>query len=243
MFDEINNMVDSCANLDDLFMLWKKAHVAEENYEETTVTDTLTNKSSKTAYGGISKDSFIKDGYIDEESYKKASKKILFILKEANIQAYRSENDLHNPSEASQICFYRNYICSEEEKPKVLNTPRQQEKMGRIAHYIFTGSKIADIKEVKNALKCCAFMNINKRGGSNKASKVNAYLSKYQKFVNKQIEILSPDFIIIVGKTIDTRFISSNGAKIIVLNHTADYFHGTYRVEKYVDNFIDKYTK
>ena len=79
-FEEIKEMAKSAETLDELFSLWKKAHVAEKFYEGTTVPT-------------IEKNSFISDGYVSEEAYKNATKKVLFVLREPNIATHRDKKD------------------------------------------------------------------------------------------------------------------------------------------------------
>lgn len=226
-------------NLEDLFADWRAAHCAEENYEETTVVEEKNAKG--VIYPGIEKDSFVKDGYICREEYQNAEKKILFILKEANIQAYRSEYDFKNPSKRQQIYFYRNYI----EDKSVLNRPKQQEKIAVISQYILNGKKefSSDSAEDRRILQKVSFMNLNKRGGDNIEKKVKAYCEKYIKYINAQISILNPDIVVVIGKTINISKLETGSAKVIRLNHTADLFHGTYRVDAYLSHFIREYEK
>ena len=228
--------INKCDTLTDLFLLWKKAHILEENYTETTVIEPVV-KGEK-VFSGIAREAFIGDGYICEREYKSSLKKVLFILKEANIQKHRNENQLKNPSEDSQVGFYTDYISYGK-----TNTPRQHEKMGRIAHYILFGYDTTDKERIKTALEKTSFMNINKRGGGNKTdkSKFENYFNKYKDFVNKQISILSPDIIVVIGKMIKTDLLTYKKARIVVLNHTADYFHKTYKPDKYLREFIKKY--
>jgi len=69
-----NILFENCNNLDDLFELWKTEQDSEEHYENTTLIEDIK---------PIEKNSFNKDGYIDENEYKNANTKVLFILKEA----------------------------------------------------------------------------------------------------------------------------------------------------------------
>ena len=59
-------------------------------------------------------------------------------------------------------------------------------------------------RELKNSgiLETCAYMNINKRGGFAGANfnRLGAYAKKYQNFIKREIEILQPELIVILGK-------------------------------------------
>ena len=53
-------------------------------------------------------------------------------------------------------------------------------------------------KEIQDAVKQVAFMNLNKRGGSQKVNKkvLNDYVEEYKNEIKEEIEILQPDYII-----------------------------------------------
>lgn len=233
-FSDMEERVQGAKTLDALFDLWKRAHACEENYEKTTVTETAVLNGKE--FGGIDKNSFIRDGYIDKPSYENAKTKILFILKEANVQAYRGEGDFKNPSEANQIGFYTDYIGGE--KP---NPPKQQEKLGRIANYILTGSDSKADDNIRQALKQCAFMNVNKRGGGKADKKVNAYIKQYKAFIKREIEIINPDICVVIGKTMNAGLFMPQNMPYITLHHTADRYHNMYSVDKYMNHFLEVY--
>ncbi|MCH5188388.1 MAG: hypothetical protein J1F63_08275 [Oscillospiraceae bacterium] len=206
-FNDFEKQIVRCQTLDELFTLWREAHKAEENYKETTV-------------DGIDKNTFVADGYIDENCYYKSDYKTLFILKEANIKEYNVGID------SSQVGFYTDYI--NDGKP---NIPKQQEKIGRMAYYLQNGenetAKMPSEVQLKNALKYTAFMNINKRGGakSTNSPKINAYYNKYEQFIKKEIEIINPNCIVIIGTTEANdninKFAAENKIRTINMWHTA----------------------
>lgn len=234
---EADYSISDCNTLPELFELWRKAHSSESGYEETTVTEPLI-KDNK-VFPGIDKNAFISDGYICENEYRSSPVKILFILKEANIQAYRSEKALTDPAYDSQISFYTDYIDSADPNPDVLNRPRQQEKMGRMAHYLLYHNDTTDASQIKMALRKTAFMNINKRGGNNKERKVYAYSVRYAPFIKRQIEILAPDIAVVIGKNIKEQLFMPNGITVLKFNHTADRYHRIYKTDAYIEKFID----
>lgn len=217
-FDEPEKQIAGCQTLDELFALWKKAHNYEENYKETTV-------------DGIDKNVFVADGYIDKNCYGKSGYKVLFILKEANIKEYDVSID------SSQAGFYTDYINGG--KP---NIPKQQEKIGRMAYYLQNGenenAKIPSEAQLKNALKCAAFMNINKRGGAKNTNpqKINAYYNKYEQFIKKEIELINPNCIVIIGTTganvSINMFAAENKIRAINMWHTAYRMSGQKRSDK-----------
>lgn len=217
-FKRIENQISNCNNLDELFVLWKNAHLIESDWEKTTYTH------STLSISGIEQDSFIKDGYINYEEYNIQQAKILFILKEANTYNYRSPNV--PPSERDQIKEYDEYLTDGK-----TNRPKQHEKMGRMAYFLHNKdiniekAKRPETDEIKFALKTSAFMNLNKRGGkANTTEKYYAYIEKYEKFIMRQIQILNPNHIIILGDSNDkiTNNISNNYRSITIkMWHTA----------------------
>lgn len=198
--------INSCNTLEDLYAIWREAHATEEDYKTTTI-------------DGIKQNAFIQDGYINKACYDKSKYKTLFILKEANVLMYKKKDD--------QFEFYTKYIDSIEEA----NKPKQQEKIGRMAYYLQNeeneNAKTPSETQLKNALKHSAFMNINKRGGANNTNneKFNAYYSRYEQFIKKEIEILNPDCIVIIGTTGANdsicEFAEEKNIRIISMWHTA----------------------
>ena len=204
-FESLEEKAKNAITIEELFPLWEKAHVAEKDHHETIV-------------GNISKEAFIEDGYISQSDYLKAPIKILFILKEANVADYKLE------THTSQVGFYKSFITEEYDNP-----PKQKEKMARMAYYLqnpklsVSERRKPKINDLKKALEKVAFMNINKRGGGNKTSPAlfRNYYDKYSTFVQREIKILNPDIIVVLGK--NNTFIKSNDEKVIHLYfwHTA----------------------
>lgn len=227
-----NEELKKCENLDDLFELWKQKHANEKHYKNTTLMEEIK---------PIEQNSFNKDGFINYDVYKGSNIKVLFILKEANIWAYRDKDkDIKTiiPEEREQITWYKNYIEGKDKD----NRPKQHEKMGRMAYYL--QNKDTDVEkakrptevEFKNALKSCAFMNMNKRGGRGAATDVYYnYITLYKDFILKQIEIIEPCYIIILDSK-DNEIIDSiknqYGDKVIQMWHTANRMRGIPRKEK-----------
>ena len=156
----MDDLLNGVSSVEDLFAMWKNAHKHEKDYLETTYTN------DEYPEWNIEQDSFNADGYIDKNLYEKSPIKVLFILKEANIANPNYRDKSVNPAERTQYNFYRQYIS----KGDNLNSPKQQEKMGRMAFYLQHITSDERLKnpsdeEIKTALSKCAFMNLNKRGG------------------------------------------------------------------------------
>ena len=205
----MHGALTSCNDLDSLFRLWKEEQKREKDFEKTTI-------------DGISKTSFTKDGIISEECYKNAKCKILFILKESNILDYQGGK---TSDEDNQICWYKDYIDGKVND----NIPKQREKMGRMAFYLlhkkdFQNRETPTAEEYKKALQSAAFMNLNKRGGSKSVDlkRFDMYVQHYKAFVFKEIDLIDPDYIILLGKTKFEKEIKSKyGNKVISMWHTA----------------------
>lgn len=232
-FENILNCVDSCEDIESLFALWEKAHMAEENYEETTVTVGKTKntkrkqkellekgikykiENNEILIDGIEQDSFVKDGYVNKSKYDNADIKVLFILKEANIMFYRGDENTSIPDH--QIKLYNGETDTK---------PKQFEKIGRMACFLqkraVDGDKarMPSNEEIRDARCSCAFMNLNKRGGGSSANddKIKAYVYKYVKFIRRQIELINPDCIVVVG---DSNISKINIEKYIRMWHTS----------------------
>ena len=199
--DEMQMEIDKATNLNELFALWKHAHATEDNYEVTTTT-------------GIEKSSFIADGYIFKENYSG----VLFVLKEVNQLGYNGAKD---PSERTHITWYQDYI----NKGKNVNQSKQHEKMGRMACYILDQNENPSKEEINAGLSRAAFLNLNKRGGSNVAKKVEPYTKKYAEFIKKQISLLNPDVIVCLGTFEQVKSIVDTKDKRVI-----DMWHPAYRM-------------
>lgn len=161
--------------LEDLFQRWMKKQGEEKGWEKTTV-------------GGreILRIHFTKDGMVDPEAYEVSSCKILVVLKEANIADNKTEEWLKEHMIDDQRYWYREFVngtiqegvWTDENgcRKKSDNIP-QKESIGRMAYLLqkYTKNQKIDAnrpsgKEIQDAVKQVAFMNLNKRGGSQKVN-------------------------------------------------------------------------
>ena len=189
--------------LEDLFQRWMKKQGEEKGWEKTTV-------------GGreILRIHFTKDGMVDPEAYEVSSCKILVVLKEANIADNKTEEWLKEHMIDDQRYWYREFVngtiqegvWTDENgcRKKSDNIP-QKESIGRMAYLLqkYTKNQKIDAnrpsgKEIQDAVKQVAFMNLNKRGGSQKVNEkvLNDYVEEYKNEIKEEIEILQPDYII-----------------------------------------------
>lgn len=168
---------------------------------------------------------FSKDGIIKEEKYEKTKPKILFILKEPNVL---KDLDKEKYNDDNQLQFYKDFFDStffEENHKKELkmtkrtkktngkkahyyyffdNAPaKQKEKIARIAEYIINKNITENYEALKLALEQVAVMNLNKSGGDSDSDK-QYFLDycndeKFSQYICKEIEIINPDIIILIG--------------------------------------------
>lgn len=228
-FEEIKEKAKSAETLEELFSLWKQAHAAEPNYEETTVSYWTYKRKEK--YPPIEQESFVADGYISEGEYNCSEKKVLFILREANIVMYRkdekkdSNGKTINPDKRCQLGFYKWFINDLKS-----NRPKQQEKMARMAYYLQHPElseeerKKPNEEGMKKALASCTYMNLNKRGGGSFVDwqVFGKYIEKYKSFITHQIELMDPDYIVLVGSNNADIFNNLKcQSKLIQVWHTA----------------------
>lgn len=130
-------------------------------------------------------ESFIADGCVDYNAYKKAETRLLFILKEpaslrGDIKYYGSKSDI--PSQMDSH-WYKKYVI----EPKGNYNKRYYSKF------------VAICEELEVDPNATAMMNINKRGGYSSGTNnqiLSEYTSYYQEEIRGQIEILNPDIII-----------------------------------------------
>ncbi len=178
MTEELKNKINKCKTLDELFNLWKQAHKDEENFFETF---------PKCPYcGGVPnenfKGSFCRDGITSLNGNLNKDKtitevvKVLFVLKESNCGGHKVNDE---------FWFDENTEGDETRK-------KYAEKLASVFKNI---GKPAD-SEYK-----FGYMNLNKRGGygSTNRKQLEAYTLEYYNFIKKEIEILSPDYIIFCG--------------------------------------------
>lgn len=166
-------------NMNELFKIWREVQC---NEDEESLKLTKHNNSK------ITKEHFCIDGIIDEDVYKKQGKKILFISNEANIVEYDA------PKEINRIEDFKRYYESGQDEWK----GKMRERICAL-YKVISGIEKDSIPDNKVAINF-AFMNINKRGGSGKIdSHVYNYCKAYKEFIVREIELISPDYIVWIG--------------------------------------------
>lgn len=226
-----NSMTKREEKLEDLFNRWMERQKEEKGWEKTTV-------------GGreILRWHFTKDGMVDPEAYEASHYKILVVLKEANIADNKTEEWLKEHRIDDQRYWYREFVngtiqdgvWKDEDgcRKKSDNIP-QKESIGRMAYLLQKYAKNQKIdddrpsgKEIQNAVKQVAFMNLNKRGGAQKTNEkvLGAYVEEYKKEIKEEIEILQPDYIIwCAGKDLIEKILEQEN--VIEMYHPAAGWH------------------
>ena len=261
--------------LDMLFDAWREEHRSEPNFENATVSTPITaafplnrrqclcmenanflvkiidRHGKKYAYyPPIERDSFVKDGAVCMESYQHAQKKILFLLKEANIQTYRKKGEI--PSQRDQRIWYQKYAFSElyQGNPvtcnnkRVDNRAKQLEKIARMACFLLTENLDPTPEELQDAICQVAFLNLNKRGGNNSEKIVRTYTKRYREYICREIELLSPDSIVCLGTYKYLSLLPDiSGASFINMGHTGCRFPGKFPLCKFILKSTDKNIK
>ena len=249
-FDDIEKKVNTANNLDELFGLWKEAHSVEKDWEETTILEEdlpkRDEKDKKQKEPWKNRDRlrnhFVEDGFVYEDAYRNAKRKVLFVLKEANIADNKEES--HYLADDFHDKWYRDFaegrydinsgkIKAKNEKDKeysVDNPGNQIQLIGRM-NYILQGelpflARInPTVKDIQESVKSVAFMNLNKRGGAGEtnAEKFIRYCEKYRIFVQREIQIINPDVIVWCAREVNPEKIlgTKYDKKVLKMTHPA----------------------
>lgn len=189
-------------SLEELFKNWKSEQSNDKDYLVKRIfKNNLQTHTNYLISDFISQDSFTLDGIICDECWNKSPKKVLFIMRESN----------------GQINWFKPVESNNKKYPVLIDN-----KNGRDTFFLkenYDSKVCVSIKRILSlimqditsdkqlSLKNAAYMNLNKRGGfytlSNAPSGVKEnfreYSIKYADFIIKEIEILSPDIICLMG--------------------------------------------
>lgn len=223
-----------------LFDEWKKA----QQNEPDSLWD-ITNGGN----ANITKMHFRSDGIIDEDTFNQEKRKVLFISSEANDNNYSAKTDLY----PSSIKDYRDYHKTRMDDYR----GKMKERLAEL-YKVVTRTERAALAN-PDAVMHFAFMDINKRGGSESTKTgdhIEAYCSYYREYIRREIDIISPDVVIIVGiglykKSLHTKYlgavkihnnpyfiIGNKKVPILGVNHTAFRFGTENSLEGYEDDKI-----
>lgn len=194
---EIMNDLQEC--IEELFARWKDQHKkeTEKAYKETAPKD----KKGKIPDYNKFKDSFCPDGLLDQLN---GNVKVLFICKESNVNGITSDGTF----------WLREVVMAKENGDvyrKAEYSNKKEQKRDRTAQTKYfnclnsIAQKLLNCTNEKNALKECAYMNINKRGGYSTCNleQLKEYAKQYDGLIKKQVEILKPKKIVLLNVSLD----------------------------------------
>ena len=168
--------------LNKLFKEWKKAQINESEKDLAITIGPFTK---------IKRQFFCEDGIIDEETYDKEQRKVLFLTNEPNIDEYLSDN---TEIIGGRIQSFVEYYDNEHDDWR----GKMRERICGLYQAITNDFS----KPMHKYARSFAFMNLNKRGGGNvigDGSHLKKYCELYSDFILKEIEIINPDIIIWLG--------------------------------------------
>lgn len=205
--------LSSVSTPEELFKLWSATHEEQgakeldqsKNVRESTFPDLdcVKDKDGNTKVNDYEKKfykSFCYDGFLTDRQ--EGKKTIFFICREANItdEKHIRNHELYPETLREENCphdFYMRRMFSDWKKDHRI----QEKSADRYVEWI--RRRIVEYGGYDKVN--LAYMNLNKRGGFGKCNmtRVRHYVSRYLNFIQKEIELISPD-IIICGGTFDT---------------------------------------
>lgn len=194
---EMQTKIDNCSEMEELFSYWKKAQAKDLDYKKAVIYPKK--KDSKKICNFISSESFTPDGIICKEKWERADKKVLYILEEANGNAF-----------SKGIIDYTEAPPKQSRRIDVDENGKEEFWFQQVVEGTKGGGKIYSklnkiqqkITGEKENLKSAAYMNLNKRGGFQNlkpkgiCDNYNQYIDRYHDFIIKEIEIIKPDYIV-----------------------------------------------
>jgi hypothetical protein len=140
-----------------------------------------------------------------------------------------------------QLEYINRYLCNESDIKS-----RQWEILSRLASYVIDETLSPTADQRKQNLKRAAFMEMNKRGGDSKLNSeiFREYCKHYAPFIRKQVEILNPDVIVILGSLndIDIHILPEDFQNKIIPHWHPAYAWQIRQTEEITDGFDDNTT-
>lgn len=228
--DSLEKAIDGCTNLEKLFRLWQAAHIFENDPTSSFPNLRLAKcpkLPSSDKFKRSFRSSFCPDGFLSKEAKPEAP--VLFICRESNISDNINNRTLKLKSADKQIFWLREVVrcrggepasyyinekalTSEADKKDLSSAKRAQTKyyncllklLGDLEKENLIG-KDEDLIDKKKKLSTCAYLNINKRGGfaSCDQSRLAVYAQRYQLFIQREIELINPETIVVCGELKD----------------------------------------
>ena len=172
-------------------------------------------------------DDFCPDGFIDQDTFEKQEKKVLFIAKESNVSK-GTDKDF----------FWLQSVVHGDSVPKILSR-----RILIMTNALFSNDfdTVKKDRDSYNILEKIAYMNINKCGGSSRtnATKLWDYANNHKDYIKREIELIDPHFIVCCGKLVYEIITNILGAKIdnckvIEVYHPSYFFISD---KKYLERF------
>ena len=169
------------ANIIALFDNWKKEHKSDKKFS-----DNCTLKGEK------AKENFVLDGRFDDN---KKDVGILFICKESNVEADTTYGE-------KEFWLKKVVEAKSSNPPQYYNAKTVIDKRSQTKYYNCLCHIINNLNnELKTNynIKDCAYMNINKRGGTSVANneKIINYFNCYSENILEEIKLLKCDYIVV----------------------------------------------
>lgn len=202
---------------DQLNKLFKEWKIKQSNESHESLAKTMNGEY-------ITKDFFEADGIICEEAFEKEPKKVLFISAEANVDEYNGKKGITQTD-------YRDAYLTYFETAKDDWGGKMRERLCGMYKYL---TKQKDLKINEAAIRF-AVMDINKRGGKStidKGKHIVEYTKVYKDLINREIKIIDPDIVVLVGVNLcrlrivqelgcieekDKNYFDINGKKVPIL--------------------------
>ena len=214
-----------CNDLGMLFRLWQIAQMCETDPKSSSFPNLSLAKCSDLTFSNTFASSFCPDGFLKKEEMPKEKPEekldgapgvpILFICRESNISSCIKEDHEKRTTEIvgnigqdkgdEPLFWLREVVrCKEKDRSDYFpgkNSPGTAEKTAQ-TKYFNCLSQVLKYLKVDTKLSTCAYLNINKRGGfaSCDQSKLAIYAERYQLFIQKEIELIKPEKIVVCGE-------------------------------------------
>lgn len=211
-YDSLEDAIKGCTDLGKLFDLWQTAQIYETDVESSFPNLSLA-KCPELSPSEEFKHSFCADGFLAKDG--KAGVPVLFICRESNISGCIKEGPKKDTKEIvgnigqekgdEPLFWLREVVrCKEKDRSDYFpgkNSPGTAEKTAQ-TKYFNCLSQVLKYLKVDTKLSTCAYLNINKRGGfaSCDQSKLAIYAERYQLFIQKEIELIKPEKIVVCGE-------------------------------------------
>lgn len=190
----MNKKIKDYNTLGELFDFWQQEQEKESD-ENWAITKGETQN--------IRKNTFCMDGVINQERFDNQKRKILFITNESNADDYIEYNQTNRVNDFKE--YYESGYDNWRGKMRE-----------RICSLYMTITNQYDI-EPQSVAQDFAFMNLNKRGGTNQVKggeHIEKYCELYGDFIKREIEIINPDVVIWLGvntfdKDIHTKYLGA----------------------------------